>query len=104
MKSPQGVHKAAVYLYKKQKQTCLKVNAERKGQILGYERVQPNNEEAMKIALNRFGPLFVVISVGKKFIEYASGVLDIPNCSKATDHAVVIVGYGTENGEDYWCM
>jgi hypothetical protein len=74
------------------------------GNILSYGRVQPGDEEAMKIALNSFGPLFVVISVGDIFRNYESGIIDIPNCSKATHHAVVIVGYGTENGQDYWCM
>ena len=28
-----------------------------------------------------------------------AGVLE---CTKNTNHAVVIVGYGTENGVDYW--
>jgi hypothetical protein len=25
-------------------------------------------------------------------------------CSKQVDHAITIVGYGTENGKDYWRM
>jgi hypothetical protein len=102
----QGLHNTAdyQYLYEDQPQTCRRIDAERTGNILNYGRVQSGDEEAMKMALNLFGPLFVVISVGEVFQNYESGIIDIPNCSKDTDHAVVIVGYGNENGQDYWCM
>ena len=34
-----------------------------------------------------------------------SGVYDEPNCSPyRVDHAVLVVGYGTENGKDYWLV
>ena len=43
-------------------------------------------------------------------MSYKSGIYDgkvagttTPECSStSTNHAVVIVGYGTENGVDYW--
>jgi C1A family cysteine protease len=92
------------YLYETEAQTCRSINAERIGSIVSYGRVTRGDEEAMKIALNSFGPLFVVISVGDDFYNYESGILDIPNCSKSTDHAVVVVGYGTEDGQDYWLI
>ena len=35
------------------------------------------------------------------FKYYKSGVMT-GNCNTALDHAVLVVGYGTEDGVDYW--
>jgi len=36
------------------------------------------------------------------FAFYSNGIIDVPCNGKGIDHAVVVVGYGTENGIDYW--
>jgi cathepsin L len=39
------------------------------------------------------------------FQFYASGVYDEPSCSSTQlDHAVLVVGYGTVSGKDYWLV
>jgi hypothetical protein len=65
----------------------------------------------MKQALSTYGPLAAAVHTtsdlqfyGASKSERATNILDIPLCSKQVDHAIVIVGYGTENGKDYWCM
>ena len=36
---------------------------------------------------------------------YASGVFDVPNCSTTKlTHSMLIIGYGTRNGKDYWMV
>lgn len=38
------------------------------------------------------------------FQSYSSGVITSETCGTTLDHAVVAVGYGTENGEDYYLV
>lgn len=35
---------------------------------------------------------------------YSKGILNPSNCPDNTTHAVLIVGYGTENGLGYWIV
>ena len=36
---------------------------------------------------------------------YAYGILDVPYCnSDRLSHAMVIIGYGSSNGNDYWLL
>ena len=52
--------------------------------------------------MREFGPMVVCLDA-TTLMSYQSGiVLDI-NCQDTdVNHAVVLVGYGTENGIDYW--
>ena len=69
----------------------------------------PANEEALKTATATQGPISVSIHVKGSFLEqfHFTGVYYAPNCPSDFDslmHAVTIVGYGTENGQDYWLV
>ena len=35
---------------------------------------------------------------------YKSGVFDSPCCEAPIDHAVLVVGYGNEGGQDFWLV
>lgn len=66
-----------------------------------------NNENDILYHVANTGPVVTVIRTTKKFLYYGSGVFDDPTCSKKRDdldHAIVIVGYGRENGQDYWLI
>ncbi|XP_076920078.1 cysteine proteinase mucunain-like [Bidens hawaiensis] len=71
--------------------------------IDGYEDVPVNNEAALqKAAANQ--PITVAIEAGgREFQFYTSGVFT-GSCGTDLDHGVVVVGYGTENGKDYWIV
>jgi len=60
------------------------------------------NEDALKQAL-ALQPVSVAIEADKPvFQSYVGGVLDKPGCGTNLDHGVLVVGYGTDGGKDYW--
>uniref|UniRef100_A0A669D347 Cathepsin L.1 n=1 Tax=Oreochromis niloticus TaxID=8128 RepID=A0A669D347_ORENI len=71
----------------------------------GYVDVSPF-EEALMEAVATIGPISVSIDDSRvSFQLYQSGVYDEPWCSNINlNHAVLAVGYGTENGHDYWLV
>ncbi|EXC17258.1 Cysteine proteinase RD21a [Morus notabilis] len=69
--------------------------------IDGYEDVPENDEKALKKAVAN-QPVSVAIEAGgREFQLYQSGVFT-GRCGTQLDHGVVVIGYGTENGVDYW--
>jgi len=56
----------------------------------------------MMTELNTNGPIEVAFTVYADFLTYKSGVYTYQNGDALGGHAVKMVGYGTENGMDYW--
>lgn len=68
-----------------------------------YEDVPSYDEKALKTAVAH-QPVSVAIEAGGfAFQFYDSGVFT-GRCGASLDHGVVAVGYGTENGVDYWLV
>lgn len=40
----------------------------------------------------------------KYLMLYEKGIIDPPKCDRSPTHAVLVVGYGTENGVPYWLI
>lgn len=71
--------------------------------IDGYEDVPAFDENALKKAVAH-QPVSVAIEAGGRSLQlYESGVFT-GECGSALDHGVVAVGYGRENGADYWLV
>ncbi|KAL1454817.1 hypothetical protein WDU94_008951 [Cyamophila willieti] len=76
--------------------------------ITGFVNVTPNNEDALKLALAKHGPISVAIDASQKsFSFYSNGVYYDENCKNSPnglDHAVLAVGYGKLEGKPYWMV
>lgn len=69
-----------------------------------YHDVTPNSATQLKAALGK-GPVSVAIEADKMaFQQYTSGVITGSACGTQLDHGVLAVGYGTENGQDYFLV
>lgn len=77
--------------------------------VFGFAEVPSKNDSALVDAIAQFGPITVSIN-GKPFTFnfYTEGVYHDPECDESglTNHAVVIVGYGTDEktNMDYWIV
>ena len=58
------------------------------------------------IRLDSWGPLNVAVSAGNNaFMYYDSGIITVDDeCPIYVDHAVVAIGYGVENGVQYYIV
>lgn len=66
--------------------------------------MKPKNVSQMKAAL-AIKPLAVSVdAAGRQFMNYKGGIYDKENLIVRLDHATLVVGWGTENGTDYWIM
>ena len=66
--------------------------------------VKPNDQISMKAAVAQ-QPVAVAIEADTRYFQsYSSGVLTSSSCGTNLDHGVLAVGYGTENGQDYWLV
>ncbi|KAK7462514.1 hypothetical protein BaRGS_00038450 [Batillaria attramentaria] len=71
--------------------------------VTGCQYTEPHDETAMKYAVYYNGPLAVSIVLTDAFRHHSSGVFKDDRCKNgALDHCLLIVGYGTSNGDAYW--
>merc|ERR1711915_1075580 len=72
-----------------------------KGDVKGYKDVTSDSEQALMSAVQQ-QPVSIAIEADKMaFQSYKSGILS-STCGTNLDHGVLVVGYGTEGGKDYW--
>jgi histolysain len=76
-----------------------------KVKITGYSQVKPaGSEDSLVLAIEE-GPVAVCIDASHiSFQLYNGGVYDEPKCTQKITHGVIAVGYGAENGQDYYLV
>jgi len=76
-----------------------------KVKITGYAQVKPaGSEDALTQAIEE-GPVAVCIDASHvSFQLYNGGVYDEPKCTQQISHGVIAVGFGSENGQDYYIV
>jgi len=102
-----GIDTEASYPYQAQDGTCRFEAINIGGNATNCITLPTGDETALMQAVGTIGPVAVAISVDNAFANYNSGVFtdnSCPNGADQLDHAVLVVGYGTENGQDYWLV
>lgn len=75
--------------------------------IKDFGTIEEADEEALKVVVGTIGPVSIEITTDFTWSIYQGGVYykeDCLNVAEPFNHAVVIVGYGTEDGQDYWLV
>jgi len=72
-------------------------------QINGYKDVKRGSESDLMSAIQK-GPVSIAIEADQRGFQFYSSGVFTGQCGKQLDHGVLLVGYGTENGDDYWLV
>ena len=75
--------------------------------VTGAVNITADDEVELKNAVYNYGPTSVCFEVVDDFSGYTSGVYSSTTCGNTqqdVNHAVLAVGYGTEDGKDYWLV
>eukprot|EP01069_Polyplicarium_translucidae_P003186 Polyplicarium_translucidae@DN2238_c0_g1_i4.p1 len=85
-----GLCSEEAYAYTAKDGKCSDDMCSPRGAIVGFHDVAHMSEEALLNAVAQHGPVAVAIEADQLAFQL--------------DHAVLVVGYGTENGRDYWLV
>uniref|UniRef100_A0A183BJR6 Pept_C1 domain-containing protein n=1 Tax=Globodera pallida TaxID=36090 RepID=A0A183BJR6_GLOPA len=107
VKDNHGVDTENSYPYTGQTSQCNFNNKTVGATLKGFKDLPIGNEEQLKNAVATIGPISVGIDASHlSFQFYSAGVYLEKRCShKYLDHAVLVVGYGTDKMHgDYWLV
>lgn len=101
-----GIDTEKTYPYEGTDSQC-RYNAANSGATdKGFADIEQGSEKKLKDALASIGPVAIAIDASQQSFQfYSEGVYYDPNCSsEQLDHGVLAVGYGSENGQDFWIV
>ncbi|CAB4015545.1 cathepsin L1-like [Paramuricea clavata] len=106
IKANNGIDTEASYPYTAEDGSCHFSASNVGATCTGYVDVTKGSEADLKSAAGTVGPISVAIDASHfSFQFYHSGVYNEPSCSTTQlDHGVLVVGYGTDSGQDYWIV
>jgi len=99
-----GIEREANYPYEARNGPCRFNNAYTGAAMNAYERGSSGDEGALANLVNRQPVSIGIDASHNSFQLYKNGIYREGGCSTTSlDHAVLIIGYGSENG-DYWLV
>ncbi|MCL4159696.1 UNVERIFIED_CONTAM: hypothetical protein GTU68_044837, partial [Idotea baltica] len=101
-----GIDTEQSYPYTAKVQDCHFSNDTIGAEDQGYVDIKSGSEDDLMKAVALIGPISVGIDASSSdFMSYKSGIYTSEDCSSDTlDHGVLVVGYGTDEGKDYWLV
>ncbi|XP_014273553.1 procathepsin L-like [Halyomorpha halys] len=107
VKKNNGIDTEESYPYTAKDSTICKFNNATVGAtVSGYKDIQTGSESALQSAVANVGPISVSIDASvDSFHLYESGIYYEEDCgTQDVNHGVLAIGYGSENGKDYWLV
>jgi len=106
IKTNKGIDTEDSYPYEAKDGTCRFKSSDVGATDTGFTDIPTGDEDALKVAASTVGPISVGIDASSnKFQLYRHGIYHNPKCSSTRlDHGVLVVGYGSKHGKDYWLV
>jgi cathepsin L len=106
VKANGGIDSEEQYPYEMEEGLPCRYNASAKAAtVSGYVTIPEGDEAKLKEAVATIGPVSTSIDAShESFKKYTGGVYVEPECTQKVNHGVLIVGYGTLDGQDYWLI
>jgi len=99
-----GIELEGDYPYTGKRATCTSEKHDVQGKITDFHDVTVNSSDALKEAVTK-GPVSVAIEADKAAFQlYKGGIIQGDKCGVALDHGVLVVGYGIDNGVEYFTV
>jgi len=92
------------YPYEGSDKSCRASGKAKQGKVTNYFKVTSGDEAMMKDYIGNYGAVSVIVEINDGFRNYKSGVMSQPCSNTKYDHSILAVGYGNENGQDYWIV
>ncbi|XP_077405380.1 cathepsin S, ortholog 1 isoform X1 [Vanacampus margaritifer] len=101
-----GVDSEKSYPYEHQNGKCRYSARGKAGYCSSFSALPWGDERALQAAVARVGPLAVAVNAMlPSFHLYRGGIYDDPDCNaKLINHAVLLVGYGSDDGRHFWLL
>lgn len=101
-----GIDTEESYPYEGKDDKCRYDPASKGATDKGFTDIPSGNEAKLTEAIATVGPISVAIDASHpSFQMYKKGVYDEESCSsESLDHGVLAVGYGTQDGKDYYLV
>ncbi|CAJ1083415.1 procathepsin L-like isoform X2 [Xyrichtys novacula] len=101
-----GVDSERFYPYEHQNGKCRYSDAGKAAYCSKFHILPHGDEKALQAAVASVGPVSVAVNAMlRSFHLYRGGLYNVPNCNpRFTNHAVLVVGYGTDRGQDFWLV
>ncbi|KAL7033589.1 hypothetical protein ACKWTF_007645 [Chironomus riparius] len=106
-KMHKGVTSEYAYPYQMRVNRCNTNRSKVHGSTVRSYVKLPVNEEYIKEVLFLHGPLYASFHASDAFTAYSNGIFTDPNgdCyGEKSNHAALLVGWGSEHGLDYWIL
>ncbi|XP_068896214.1 digestive cysteine proteinase 2-like [Tenebrio molitor] len=100
-----GIDSEGAYPYEMADGNCHYDPNQVAARLSGYVYLSGPDENMLADMVATKGPVAVAFDADDPFGSYSGGVYYNPTCeTNKFTHAVLIVGYGNENGQDYWLV